>query len=70
MRAPQVRPFKKKNQFQQLLDSLNDTVELPKGRSGKATKTGLIAAGSLAGLTAASAAISSLRRSRSDEDGS
>ncbi len=69
MRAPQVRPFKKKNQFQQLLDSLNDTVELPKG-SGKATKTGLIAAGSLAGLTAASAAISSLRRSRGDEAGS
>ncbi len=63
------RPFKKKNQFQQMLDSLNDSVELPKGRSGKATKTGLIAAGGLAGLTAVSAAISSLRN-RGEEAGS
>lgn len=61
------RPFKKKNSLQQVLDTLGDSVELPSGRSGKATKTGLIAAGGLAALTAASAGVSSLRRRRGDD---
>lgn len=60
------RPFKKKNVLQQVLDTLDDAVDLPSG-SGKATKTGLIAAGGLAALTAASAGVSSLRRRRGDD---
>ena len=62
-----VRPFKKKTRLQRLLGSVNDAVHMPNGikpavPSGKVTKAGLIAAGGLAGLTAASAGISSLRR--------
>ena len=54
-----MRPFKRKTRLQRLTDTVNDAVDLP---SGKATKAGLITATGLAGLTAASAAISSLRR--------
>ena len=63
-----MRLFNRKSQLQRLLETVNDTldpsswksVELP--GSGKALKTGLIAAGGVAGLTAASAGISSIRR--------
>jgi hypothetical protein len=63
-------PFKKKSPLQRLLDTLGDSLDiagdvkpnLPDVGSPKARKAGLIAAGSLAGLTAGSAAISSLRR--------
>jgi hypothetical protein len=63
------QPFKRKSTLQRLLDTVGDqlgaasgvTPDLPQGSSRKAVKTGLIAAGGLAGLTAGSAAISSLR---------
>jgi hypothetical protein len=63
-----MRLFNRKSQLQRLLETVNDTldtsswksVELP--GSAKALKTGLIAAGGVAGLTAASAGISSMRR--------
>jgi hypothetical protein len=62
-------PFTRKSTLQRFLDTVGDQVtaaadatpDLPSGRSGKAVKTGLIAAGSIAGLTAVSAGISSLR---------
>ncbi len=57
-----MRPFNRKSQLERLLESLGDSLDVPKVDSGKATKAGLIAAGGLAGLTAASAGISSLRR--------
>jgi hypothetical protein len=45
------------------LDAIGDaTPSLPDVASGRARKAGLIAAGSVAGLTVGSAAISSLRR--------
>jgi hypothetical protein len=63
-----MRLFNRKSQLQRLLETVNDTLDpsswqsvgLP--RSAKAVKTGLIAAGGVAGLTAASAGISSIRR--------
>jgi hypothetical protein len=51
-----MRLFNRKSQLQRLLETVNDSLER------KTVKTGLIAAGGLAGLTAGSAAISSLRR--------
>lgn len=63
-----IRPFNRKSQLQSLLDSMGDSLDVPGGvksrlpSSSKATKAGLITAGGLAGLTAASAGISSLRR--------
>jgi hypothetical protein len=62
-----VRPFKRKSRVHRLLDSVVDTLGVPDGvKSGVPSKkpltAGLIAAGSLAGLTAASAHISALRR--------
>lgn len=72
-----MRVFNRKSRLQRLLEtfndsleSLNDSLEVPSGIKsglrdvdpGKALKAGLIAAGSLAGLTAGSAGISSLRR--------
>jgi hypothetical protein len=68
MRIP--NPFNRKSAVERLFDALDDslnaagdvTSSLPsRVRSDKA-KVGLIAAGSLAGLTAASAGVSSLRR--------
>ena len=60
-------PFKRKTKMQRLADAITDAVDMPDAiksavPSGKATKAGLITAGGLAGLTAASAGISSLRR--------
>jgi hypothetical protein len=65
-----MRLFNRKSHLQRLLDTVNDSLDVPSGLksglpgkgSGRALKTGLIAAGGLAGLTAASAGISSLRR--------
>jgi hypothetical protein len=63
-----MRIFNRKNQLQRVLESVGDSLDvssgvkkLPSGGSGKALKGGLIAAGGLAALTAASAGISSLR---------
>lgn len=63
-----MRLFNRKSQLERLLDTVSDSldpshlkdVQLPD--RGKALKAGAIAAGGLAGLTAASAGISSLRR--------
>jgi hypothetical protein len=66
-----MRLFNRKSPLQRLLDTVNDSLDastsgiksrLPSGDSANTLKAGLIAAGSLAGLTAASAGISSLRR--------
>jgi hypothetical protein len=53
-----MRPFKRKSRVHRVLDSVADSGVTSK----KPLTAGLIAAGSLAGLTAASARISSLRR--------
>jgi hypothetical protein len=63
-----MRLFRRKSQLQQLVETVSDVldpsswkkVELP--GSAKPLKTGLIAAGGVASLTAASAGISSIRR--------
>ena len=63
------RQFRRKSTLQRFLDTVGEQLEaasgvkpdLPQVSSRKAVKTGLIAAGSFAGLTAGSAAISSLR---------
>ena len=63
------RPFRRKNTLQRFLDTVGDQVEaatdakpdLSAVSSRKGVRTGLIAAGSVAGLTAVSAAVSSLR---------
>lgn len=74
-----MRLLHRKSNLQRLLDTVTDSLEVPSGIksglpgkvSGKAVKTGLIAAGGLAGLTAGSAGISSLRRRREGaQDGS
>ncbi|WCB93792.1 hypothetical protein DSM104299_02508 [Baekduia alba] len=63
-------PFRHKSPLRRLGDSVSDQLSDAASRvkpdlhaisSGKAVKTGLITAGSVAGLTAGSAAISSLR---------
>ena len=64
-----MRILNRKTRLQRFLDSVNDTLDvpdglrfdLPEGGPGKALKAGLIAVGGLAGLTAGSAGISSLR---------
>jgi hypothetical protein len=72
-----MRIFKRKSTLEQLVDAVTDSLEAPKGiksklpRSGKAVKASLLTAGGLAGLTAASAGISRLRRrSEGAADGS
>ena len=63
------RPFTRKSTLQRFLDTVGEHLEaatdvkpdLSAVRSGKAVRAGLIAAGSFAGLTAGSAALSSLR---------
>ena len=67
-----MRLFNKKRQLHRLLDTVSDSLDVPSGiksslpdvGSSKALKAGLVAAGGLAGLTAGSAGISSLRRHR------
>ncbi|HMI69203.1 MAG TPA: hypothetical protein VK510_04345, partial [Solirubrobacteraceae bacterium] len=72
-------PFRRKNTLQRFVDTVSDQLDaatgvapdLPALSSRKGVKTGLIAAGSFAGLTAASTAISSLRhRNDRRRDGS
>jgi hypothetical protein len=58
---------RRKSQSQHVLETVNDSLDefksvLAGASRGKALKAGVIAAGGLAGLTAASAGISSLRR--------
>ena len=72
-------PFNRKSPLERLLDSVEGSLgaagdlasNVPGGlRSDKVRKAGLIAAGGFAGITAASAGISSLRRrieGRSDD---
>jgi hypothetical protein len=68
MRLP--NPFNRKSPLQRFFDSLDDslgaagdvTSSLPGGIRSHKAKAGLIAASSVAGLTAASAGISSVRR--------
>lgn len=55
-----MRLFDRRSRLQRLLD--DTPLDLPNRTSSKATKAGLIAVGGVAGLTAASARISSLRR--------
>ena len=66
--------FSRKSQPQRLLDTVDDWLEIPNGVKsglpGRAAKGGLIAAGGLAALTAASAGISALRHREHAEDGS
>jgi hypothetical protein len=64
-----MRPLSRKTRVQRLRKTVSNSLEMPsiksampKVGSGKAAKTGLIAAGGLATLTAGSAGISSLRR--------
>jgi hypothetical protein len=63
-----MRPFTRKNEFQRTLESLEDSAHsLTQGWSrGRIVKAGLLASG-LAGLTAGSAAISSLRQRKDAE---
>ena len=72
-----LRPFTSKSRLQRLRKTANHSLNLPSVRSGtnlidglptkQAAKAGLIAGG-LAGVTAASAGISSLRRARGGRD--
>ena len=57
-----MRPFSRKSRLQRLRKAVAGSFEMPEVGSDKALKTGVIAAGGLAALTAASAGISSLRR--------
>jgi hypothetical protein len=67
-----MRLFDRRSRLQRLLDDA--PVDLPKGTgsglanvpSSRAAKAGLIAVGGVAGLTAASAGVSSLRRRREE----
>lgn len=63
-----MRPFKRKSRLQQLATSVRK--DLPGRPSEKTVKRSLMAAGGLAGLTAGSASISSLRRRGEEEDDS
>ena len=63
-------PFNRKSPLERLLDALDNSLDaagdvtssLPSTVREHRAKAGLIAAGSVAGLTAASAGVSSLRR--------
>ena len=67
-----MRILNRKSQLERFVDGVGDAfdipgdfrLDLPGGGSGKAVKAGLIAIGGLAGLTAGSAGVSSLRRHR------
>jgi hypothetical protein len=66
--------FNRKSNLQKIAETVGDSLDIPSalkfdlpdvaGSGGKALKAGLIAAGGLAGLTAGSAGISSLRHHR------
>ncbi len=71
-----MRPFRRKSGLERILDSVTNSLEvpdgvksnLPSGGSGK-VKASLLTAGGLAGLTALSAGVSSLRRRGEGADG-
>jgi hypothetical protein len=72
-----MRLLDRKSQMQRALETFTDSLDVPSGvkslpdvGSSKALKVGLIAAGGLAGLTAGSAGISSLRRREGARDDS
>lgn len=68
-------PFERKSTLERVIDTVTDSLDvpdgvksnLPSGGSGK-VKAGLLTAGGLAGLTALSAAVSSLRRRSEGSD--
>lgn len=71
-------PFRRKSTLQRVVESVSDQLgdaashvkpDLHAVGSNKAVKTGLITAGGVAGLTAGSAAISSLRHRTNQEQG-
>ena len=66
-----MRPFSRKSHARRMLEKLTDSADLPNGvksgLSGKPGRAGLITAGGLAGLTAASAGISARRRRGEEE---
>jgi hypothetical protein len=66
-------PFRRKSTLQRFVESvgdqMGDAASHVSPSSSKAVKTGLITAGSVAGLTAGSAAISSLRHRTDRERG-
>jgi hypothetical protein len=58
-----IRPFSRKSQSDRLLETVNDSLDaLSEGLTKSRILKGGLVAGGLAGLTAGSAAISSLRR--------
>ena len=66
-----MRILNRKSQLQRLRETVSDSLDVPSGSSspaerrvGQGSEGGLMAAGGLAALTAASAGISSLRRRR------
>ena len=68
-----MRLFNRKSNLQRIAETVGDSLDVSSAlkfdlpdvaRSSKALKAGLIAAGGLAGLTAGSAGISSLRQHR------
>jgi hypothetical protein len=73
-----MRVFNRKTPLQRFVDGVSDALDvpdglrfdLPGGSSGRALKAGLIAVGGLAGLTAGSAGISSLRHKEGAGDDS
>jgi hypothetical protein len=71
VKATQMRLFHRKSQQERLLESVSDSLDgLSDGLAkSKARKAGLIAAVGFAGLTAASAGISSLRRREDEGEG-
>jgi hypothetical protein len=71
VKATQMRLFHRKSQQDRLLESVSDSLDgLSDGLAkSKARKAGLIAVVGFAGLTAASAGISSLRRREDEGEG-
>ena len=73
-----MRVFNRKTPMQRFLDGVNDALDVPEGLrfdlpgggTGRALKAGLITVGGLAGLTAGSAGISSLRHRKGAGDDS
>lgn len=65
-----MRLFNRKSELERLAETVNDSLDALSGgsKNGKILKTGLIAGG-LAGLTAGSAVISSLRRRQGGGEG-
>jgi hypothetical protein len=67
-----MRLFNRKSHVEQFLESIGDSLDVPRKLpsigTSRALKAGLLAAGGLAGLTAGSAGVSSLRRREARDD--